>query len=127
MSTRSPNKASFQNGPDDRRGKGGYRKGAGRKPDWFKRKMEEIAGNGEAIKFLRDMVSGKIKDFVVHGADGRLIEVPVTAVHRLKAWAEAADRGFGKAAQALAISNPDGSKLVLEVPVRSQGEAGQVK
>lgn len=70
--------------------KGGPRPGSGRPHDEFKAKCQEIANSPKMFQWLRDIVDGKIT---------------VDADVRLKAWDRLMDRGYGKPAQSLDVTN----------------------
>jgi len=90
----------FKKGPDPRRAKGGAREGAGRKPDWFKEKMQELATTVTAVKFLQDCIEGEAVDEFIT-AQGECIPHRAKADTRVRAWEAVADRGFGKPTQAI--------------------------
>lgn len=73
---------------------GGYRPGAGRKPDWFKAKMRQIASRKESIEFIEGCIDGKKVDRIVH--EGKIIPAPPPANVKLAAWIEAKNTGYGK-------------------------------
>lgn len=112
---RIENLKPFKPGKEDnyRRGKGGKRKGAGAKPNWFKAKMAEIASRPASIQFLEDCVDGKPIDRTL--VFGKVIKVPPPANVRLQAWAETADRGFGKPTPMLPMDALEGINLVALV------------
>jgi len=93
----------FATGEDPRRGRG-PRKGApnaGRPPSEFKELMRGVASRPEALKRLRKL-AGASKD--------------VSDEVFLKAFKEAADRGFGKAVQPLEHGGPDGGPIPIASP-----------
>lgn len=63
---------------------GGKREGAGRPANWFKETMQRITSKPASIKFVEDVIDG-------------IIVTDVATRHKI--WADAADRGFGKATQ----------------------------
>lgn len=89
--------------------KGGVRPGSGRKPDWFKDKMAEIASRKESIAFVEKCIDGEYVDRVVD--EGRVILVPPPAQVRLHAWCEARDTGYGKPRQEMEISGLSGVNI----------------
>ena len=83
--------------------KGGPRPGSGRPPDWFKKRMQGIASRKEAIKFVEDVVLGKeVDEFIT--PNGECIPHRAKAEVRFKVWADTADRGFGRATQAIEMT-----------------------
>src|ERR1051326_6542083 len=97
----------FKPGPDDRRGKGGARPGAGRKPDAFKAKLREIAGSPKALKFLKDAIEGERVD--ARMVEGAWIWAPASAGTRAQIWESVHDRGFGKPVSLLEMQDQDGN------------------
>jgi hypothetical protein len=91
-------KGGLKKGPDPRRAKGGKRPGAGRPPNWFKARMQEIASKKESCQFLEDCIDGKSVDRIVTPT-GRVLRVPATANVRVSAWEAARDTGFGRPTQ----------------------------
>lgn len=101
--------------------KGGKRKGAGRKPDEFKRIMAELASNAEAIKYFKKVL-GRADDsdeFLVLQT-GVQVPIRVDADTWLKFWKEAKDAGFGKATQPIEAVG-EGSRLVFIHPISAEG------
>ena len=83
-------------------GKGGARPGAGRKPDWFKKKCQQLATSPKAIRFLQAMINGDpIEEKMQMGPAKDPVKIMVSASpeSRVKAWATVCERGFGKAPQ----------------------------
>ena len=112
---------------------GGKRNGAGRKPDWFKEKCASILERKKLIDFVGRVASGEeTEQKVVVVRDGNEAHTEVEEVRasihdRLYAFEMLANWGVGKPAQTMALTNPDGTALVMQVPFRDQGQAGQVK
>lgn len=75
----------------------------GRPPKWFKDRCAKIATSYTALKFMEDCLEGKDVDIKVT-KDGDVLTVAPGASVRLHAWAELADRGYGKAAQSVELS-----------------------
>lgn len=91
--------------------KGGARKGAGRKSDYFKEQMQRLATKQSAIDFLEGCIDGKdVEEFTVLQTG---VQVPVkpSAAVRLKALEFAADRGFGKPTQELHQTGTQGINI----------------
>lgn len=114
----------FQKG--NKLAKGGSRPGAGKKPDWFKAKMREIASHPEALKFLSECSRGKNVDQAVTQF-GKVIPIPAKPIVRIQAWAEAADRGYGKAIQSVQGLDKDGkpTNVCIYLPMQVVGEEGK--
>ncbi len=92
----------FQPGEDPRRGRG-PKKGApnaGRPPNEFKQSMRQLADRPAVRKRLEQLTAASNKDPELF----------------LKAFKETADRGYGKPAQAVELSGPDGGPIPLETP-----------
>ena len=89
----------FKKGHDPRRANGGFRQGSGRKPDWFKAKMRELATSKKAIKFLADCIDGAPVEILA--TEQGLVPAPARAETRIKAWESTADRGYGRPTQAV--------------------------
>lgn len=97
---------------------GGKRKNSGRKPDWFKKKCQEIATSKKAIAFLQAVVEGDpIEEKQIYEGEEKVTILASASVDsRVRAWNSLMDRGFGKPSQAVEVSGEGGS--VLEVIVR---------
>lgn len=89
---------------------GGARDGSGRPPDWLRQKCQEIIDKKAVLEFLGGVVAGENFEQVVN-SDGEVIALPPPLKDRIKASELLLDRGYGKAAQSLALSNPDGSSF----------------
>jgi hypothetical protein len=117
-------KGHFGKGKDSRRGKGGRRNPpGGRTPNWFKEKMQELAASEAAVEFISDCIKGQPVDEFLVLATGVQVPVKPSAAVRLKAWTEAADRGFGKPTPML----PDGGLTAIslvELIRRAEEERG---
>lgn len=90
-------------GKDDPRNGRGPKKGApnaGRPPSEFKQAMRQLADRGAVRQRLEHLTSAKNKDADLF----------------LRAFKETADRGYGKPAQAVELSGPDGGPVPLETP-----------
>jgi len=106
--------------------KGGFRKNAGRKPDWFKAKMREITSRPEAIRFIEDCVIGKQMKTVI--SSGLKFIVPLDPMERHKVWSDAADRGYDKAIQGVRSVDDQGNYVPFHIfiPVQNSGQEGKV-
>lgn len=97
-------------------GTGGKRKGAGRKPDWFKEKCRKIATSDKVLKFLQSVVEGEpIEEKRTLLPSGQTIKVMESASvdARVKAWNALMDRGFGKPEQELQHTGEVKSQVIL--------------
>ncbi len=113
----------FEPGPDARRGRGGRRPGAGRKPDKFKAKLRQIASSPAALKFLQDAIEGKEVD--VRVVDKCQVQGPAPAATRAAIWESVHDRGFGKPVSLLEMKDEDGRTVlpaVVMLPARAPRE-----
>ena len=120
----------FKRGYDPRRGPGGFRAGAGRKPDWLKmacrRVMEEGGDDLGRIAFLAAVVRGeKVKP--VSTMQGIVMSEcgpreKMEALDRLKEW------GYGKTPLPIRATDEDGKTVggVIILPAQSAGRAGIV-
>lgn len=71
----------------------GHKGGSGRPPDWFKRKMAELACSEAAINLVEGAIKGKPIDEFLVLQTGVQVPVKPDAATRLKYLAFAADRG----------------------------------
>lgn len=78
-------------------------KGGGRKPDWFKAKMAEIASSDEAVGFVEDVIKGKDVDEFLVLQTGVQVPVKADAATRLKFLQFAKESGYGKDTQPIEI------------------------
>lgn len=104
--------------PPEKRGKGGKRKGAGRKPDWFKAKMVEIGTSQKAIKFLQSVINGEPveeKKILVIGQEPITVWESASVDARVRAWNAVMDRGLGKPSQALEVGGVGGGPLTIQL------------
>lgn len=95
---------------DPRIAPGGARKGAGRKPDWFKEEMQRLATTVYAIQFLEDCISGKDVDEYITD-QGECIPHRAKADTRIRAWEAVADRGFGRPTQQVHQTGTNGVNI----------------
>ena len=86
--------------PDTR---GGFREGAGRKPNWVRLKCQDIIVESKILEFLAGVARGEEKDFKVSHL-GKIVSVPVSVKDRIDACRELLDRGVGKAQTFLDMS-----------------------
>lgn len=93
---------------------GGRRPNAGRKPDWFKRKLRALASSKEALKFLEDAIKGKKIDVRVD-KDGDVISVSPTVSARAEVWEKVHDRGYGKPVSLLEMQDGEGNAVMPAV------------
>lgn len=97
---------------------GGKRKGAGRKPDWFKAKCQEIGTSDNALKFLQSVINGDAveeKKIFVEGGSPVTVWESASVDARVRAWNSVMDRGFGKPVQAMELGGKDGGPLTIQV------------
>lgn len=98
------NRGEYKRGDKRKRGHGGKRAGAGRTPEWFKKEMAKIATRPEAIQLFKDVIDGKdVDEFIT--PEGEQVPVKPKAEVRLKFWAAAAERGFGKVTDEVNITS----------------------
>lgn len=86
--------------PPENRGKphGGKRKGAGRRPDWLKKKCCDLVDKNKLVEFLSRVADGS-ESFMALDKLGRAVEIGPEIKDRLRAVEMLLDRGFGKAIQ----------------------------
>ena len=97
---------------------GGKRKNSGRKPDWFKKKCQEIATSEKAIKFLESVINGEPveeKKLMVPGGEAIVVWESASVDARVKAWNSVMDRGFGKPQQSIEMGGIGGAPLQIQV------------
>lgn len=97
---------------------GGKRQGAGRKPDWFKQKCQEIGTNAKALKFLESVINGdpvEEKKLLTAGAKPIKVWESASVDARVRAWTAVMDRGFGKPPQAVELGGKDGEPLTIQI------------
>lgn len=101
---KSPGKP-FAKGEDPRRGRGPApgAPNAGRPPDKFKQEMQRLASRDETLERLNQLTDKRRK-----GKGG------VTDDLFLRAFKEVADRGYGKPAQPVEHTGPDGGAIQFE-------------
>lgn len=92
---------------------GGYRKGAGRKPDKYKAALKKIARDPKALKFLKEAIAGEPVD--VRLSDGEIVHLPPTADTRHKIWESVHDRTEGKPVSFLEMKDEDGNTMIPAV------------
>lgn len=84
-----------------KRANGGYRPGAGRKPDWFKAECRKLATSKKTLAFLKSVVEGDPVEEkkVFEGQEAVTVLVSASVDARIRAWNSLMDRGFGKPEQ----------------------------
>lgn len=75
--------------------KGGKREGAGRQPDWFRKRCAEIVEKKKLVEFIGRVAAGEEVESKL-SKDGDVVELPVSIHDRLYASEMLFDRGFGK-------------------------------
>lgn len=74
---------------------GGYRPGAGRPPDWLRKKCQEIVERDDLVGFLRDIARGK--DFPQSiNENGEVVDFPAKVRDRKEAATYLIERGYGR-------------------------------
>ncbi len=107
-------KALFQKG--NKFGKGGFKPGAGRKPDKYKAALKKICQMPDAIGFLEKAIRGEEVDVRMH--EGEVIKLPPTADTRHKIWESVHDRVHGKPASVIDLSEvEEGKEVVMGVVI----------
>lgn len=101
----------FTKGYDPKRAKGGYRVGAGRKPDKYKAKLRAIASDPEALKFIEEAIKGK--DVDVRVIKDEIVMAPPPASTRHAIWESVHDRGYGKPANVLDLDSLEEGMMVV--------------
>lgn len=109
-----------------RRGNPGN-KGGGRPHNWIIDKCKDIVDKRKIIEFLADVAEGKPIEEVpnplfIPGRDNgekKIIKVPASVKDRIAAARELLDRGFGKPAQTLEHSGPDGSDIPYSIEIKT--------
>ena len=105
---KSPEKPNLKNGAAS--GRGGYREGSGRSPDWLKEKCKEIVDKKNIVEFIGNVAAGMIKDADVKD--------------RLRASEMLLDRAWGKPVQSVDHSGEiEHTHRVINI-VRSKGNDG---
>jgi len=94
--------------------KGGYRKGAGAKPDWYKKKCAEILDKYELLEFIGRVAAG-IEPEQHIDKEGTIYELRPKISDRIKATEFLSDRTFGKPAQAVEVSGEGGGPLTVQI------------
>lgn len=97
-------------------GVGGKRPGAGRKPDWFKKKCQKIATSDKVLKFLQSVVEGEpieAKQKVLRNGEVKTVWESASVESRVKAWTALMDRGFGKPEQPVEHSGEVKSQVIV--------------
>ncbi len=84
---------------------GGPREGSGRTPSWLRQECQKHAP--DLLEFLASVANGKDVEQAV-GSEGEVIRVPASVRDRVKATEILLDRAFGKADQAIQVTNIDG-------------------
>jgi hypothetical protein len=102
---------------------GGARKNAGRKPDWFKLQCQQILSSKKFLDFCQNVIDGN--DITQAGAFGP-VTAPATIKDRIRAAEFLRDSGFGKPAQAVALTDTNGADLsaVLTLTAQARSERG---
>jgi hypothetical protein len=93
---------------------GGARKGAGRKPDWFKAECARILDQHKLLEFMGRVASGQETETHID-AMRNVHEIPAKMSDRIKAVEFLADRAHGKPAQAVEVSGEGGGPLTVTV------------
>ena len=106
-------------------GSGGKRKGAGRKPDLFRRRCAEFSNSATWWKFVREVFANEPIDPKMVGRETVLVRASVTDKTHL--WEKIAAYGFDR--PAMRIADADGGNLSCGVILAPQtkGEAGGVE
>jgi hypothetical protein len=104
-------KTGLKNG--NPRGEGGAREGAGRKPDWLKKKAQKILSDKKLIEFLGDVASGKNVRALVAIDGTTTVSAPADIKDRLRAVEILLDRGWGKPMQEIRPVDDDGNYAPL--------------
>lgn len=113
----------FEKGPDARRGKGGKRSHAGRKPDLFKAKCAELACSAKFFEFAKDVFANKDVEPRLT-KDGDVITMPASVEAKTYLWDKLAEWGFGKALKVQALDkdgNPAAGGAYSIVVVEKSG------
>lgn len=120
-------KGVFQKGPDERRGHGGARPGAGRKPNWFKEQCAEIFDRARALEYIEKVITDvKVKPHVTMSGETVMTTADVKehlmAIEMLKEWAH------GKSPLPLRATDGNDADVggVILLPVQAAGRAGVV-
>lgn len=95
-------------------GSGGRREGAGRQPDWFRKRCAEIIEKKKLVEFVGRVAAGEEVEHKVT-KDGDIVEVAVSAHDRLMACEMLFDRGFGKP---IPMNPEEGWKAPLEQVIK---------
>lgn len=97
-------------------------KGGGRKPDWFKAKMRELASSQDAVDLVEGAIAGKeIDEFLVLQTGVQVPKKPDLDT-RLKYLNYATEHGYGKASQPIEHSGDVGSRLIFIHPASDGDE-----
>lgn len=93
---------------------GGYRKGAGRKPDWYKAECARILDQHKLLEFIGRVAAGEEPEQHLD-KEGVIYELRPKISDRIKAVEFLADRAHGKPAQAVEVSGEGGGPLTVTV------------
>lgn len=126
---------TFNKGPDERRGKGGARAGAGRPPNWFRALAREKLDKLNMIENLGKIGTGKAKKkFQLIDKQGNIHDVELTPSFRdqISATDTLARIGIPQAHNIGGPENPDDPDTqtplpVMLLPIRNKGEKGNVR
>lgn len=94
--------------------RGGFRKNAGRKPDWFKAECARIMDKHKLLEFMGRVAAGEETE-LHFDAMRNVHEIPAKMSDRIKAVEFLADRAHGKPAQAVELGGKDGGPLTVTV------------
>ena len=93
---------------------GGYRKGAGAKPDWYKAKCAQILDSNKLLDFIGRVASGEEPEQHLDKL-GTIYELKPKISDRIKAVEFLSDRAYGKPAQSVEVSGENGGPLTVTV------------
>lgn len=120
-------KGKLKNGNPPGVGHGGWRPGAGRKPDWFKAQCLAELKKSKVPSFLGKIVRGEDMEQVVT-EQGECLKVPASVKNRLDASTKLKEWAVGKEADKHELQDMDGQVLGLVIlPAQDKGESGKVE
>jgi hypothetical protein len=93
---------------------GGARKGAGRKPDWFKSECARILDKHNLLEFIGRVAAG-IESEQHLDKEGVIYELRPKISDRIKATEFLSDRANGKPTQALELGGEGGGPLTVQI------------
>lgn len=94
--------------------RGGKRAGAGRPPDWLKKKCSSLVDKNKLLEFVMRVAVGEETEQHVT-KEGDVVDVAPSTHDRLRAVEMLLDRGFGKPAQAVELGGADGQPLTVNL------------